>query len=429
MSRLARTAARARKVLDAMRANPYVERYEQVRRRNEDRYRLAAQAKSDAEATDDVKQDGAGQQEPAPQPLPDGIPYGLKVAGGWSWRMLVIAAAVIGILYLANMLAVVVIPFVVSMLLAAMLQPAVKLLVRLHIPRTLAVGVVLVSGILAVSSVLTYVVSQFISGVPQLAKNVTTGVLKIQNWAKTGPLHLKDKTIEGYLNEASDYAMSWVGTDAADAAETAADTLGVVLTSVSGLFLVLFTTFFLMRDGRRIWTFLTGMLPAAAQESLTRAGDASWASLVSFVRATILVAIIDAVGIGIGLVIMDVPLAIPLAALVFLGAFVPIIGATVSGTVAVLVALVGGDWITALIVLGIVLAVQQIESHVLQPVLMGRAVSIHPLAVVLAVAAGVVLAGVFGALIAVPTVAVLNAGIRELNRRAGAPLEPDNVIA
>ena len=426
MSRIARMGARARRMLEAVRTNPYIERYEEVRRRNEDQYQLEPAKPEDDEA-DDMDTDDTD-SAPA-QGASDGVPHGLKVAGGWSWRLIVIAAAVIGILYLANMLAIVVVPFVVSMLLAAMLQPLVTLLVRIHVPRTLAVGVVLVGGIMVVSSVLTYVVGQFISGVPQLAENVTTGVLKIQNWAKTGPLHLTDETIEGYLNEASDYAISWVGTDAAGAAETAADTLGIVLTSVSGLFLVLFTTFFLMRDGRRIWTFLTRMLPAPAQEPMTRAGDASWSSLVSFVRATILVAIIDAVGIGIGLIIMDVPLAIPLAALVFLGAFIPIIGATVSGTVAVLVALVGGDWITALIVLGIVLAVQQIESHVLQPVLMGRAVSIHPLAVVLAVASGVVLADVFGALIAVPIVAVLNAGIKELNRRTGTSQEPDNVTA
>ena len=391
-----------------MRRNPYVERVEQARRRNE---------------------------EPPPPPVavvappPEddddpGVPRALKVASSWAWRSIVIAGAVIGVLYLADMLAVVVIPVLISLLLAAMLQPVAAILIQAHIPRSLAAAVVLVAGLATVVGVLTFVINQFIDGVPDLVANVQEGFQTIQTWLIEGPLHLEQEQIDSFFEQLSSAVGQYLAADPGSAAETAGVTLGVAMTILTGLFLVLFTTFFFMRDGRRIWNFLVTMLPTAATGPMLRAGDASWRSLVSYVRATILVAVIDAVGIGAGLVLLEVPLAVPLAALVFLGAFVPIVGATVSGAVAVLVALVGDDWVTALIVLGLVLAVQQLEGNVLQPILMGRAVRIHPLVVVLAVGAGVVLAGIIGALIAVPLVAVFNAGIRQL-RMKPPPQEPE----
>ena len=155
-------------------------------------------------------------------------------------------------------------------------------------------------------------------------------------------------------------------------------------------------------------------------------GARRWSTLGAYVRATVLVAFIDAVGIGIALVVLDIPFPFPLAALVFLGAFVPIVGAGISGTVAVLVALVDQGWVIALIVLGAVILVQQVEGHVLQPLIMGRAVAIHPLAVIVGIASGVVLAGIIGALVAVPLIAVLNTGLRRLSRRR--PEVPPNAV-
>jgi predicted PurR-regulated permease PerM len=183
---------------------------------------------------------------------------------------------------------------------------------------------------------------------------------------------------------------------------------------VAGFFLALFTLFFYLRDGGQIWSFLCRLLPRPARIPTARAGHYSWHTLVSYVRATVLVAFVDAVGIGIGLAILQVPLALPLAALVFLGAFIPVIGATLTGAVAVLVALVTQGPISALIVLGVVIAVQQLEGHVLQPLIMGRAVALHPLAVILAITTGVVTAGIIGGLVAVPLLAVLNTAVRYL---------------
>jgi predicted PurR-regulated permease PerM len=191
---------------------------------------------------------------------------------------------------------------------------------------------------------------------------------------------------------------------------------------VTGFFLVLFTLFFFLRDGGQIWSFLCRLLPREARVPTARAGHYSWHTLVSYVHATVLVAFVDAAGIGIGLVVLGVPLALPLAALVFLGAFIPVVGATVTGVVAILVALVANGPVTALIVLAVVIAVQQLEGHVLQPLIMGRAVALHPLAVILAIAAGIVVAGIVGGLIAVPLLAVLNTAIRYLVRHpSGEP--------
>jgi len=249
------------------------------------------------------------------------------------------------------------------------------------------------------------------------------GVRQIQEWLKAGPLNLSESELESLLNSIENWFASNRGTLTTGALSTAT-TIGHVLT---GIFLVLFATFFFLRDGRRISRFMIGLLPGGARSPIAGAADMSWTTLVSYVRATVLVAFIDAVGIGLALVILDVPFPFPLAALVFLGAFVPIVGATVSGAVAVLVALVDRGWLVALIVLAAVIGVQQLEGHVLQPLIMGRAVAIHPLAVIVAIAAGIVLAGIVGALIAVPIVAVLNTGIRHLAavRQAEATGGPD----
>ena len=183
---------------------------------------------------------------------------------------------------------------------------------------------------------------------------------------------------------------------------------------LTGALLVLFTLIFLLHGGRNIFGFVTKIFPAHVRDRVRDAGRAGFRSLIGYVRATFLVALVDALGIGVGLAIMGVPLALPLASLVFLGAFVPLVGAVLTGLLAVIVALIAKGWVFALITLGLIIAVQQLEGHVLQPLVMGRAVSIHPLAIVLVIAGGAVLAGIVGALLAVPALAFLNSAIRVL---------------
>ncbi|HLK95236.1 MAG TPA: AI-2E family transporter, partial [Nocardioidaceae bacterium] len=190
----------------------------------------------------------------------------------------------------------------------------------------------------------------------------------------------------------------------------------------TGAFIVLFATFFFCAQGSNIWAWLVNLFPRSARYGLDASGRVAWVSLTAFVRATILVAFTDAVGIALGAFLLGVPLALPLGVLVFLGAFVPIVGAAVSGAVAVLVALVAQGPVIALVMLGVVVVVQQLESHVLQPFLMGRLVAVHPLGIILAIAIGLVAGGIVGALIAVPIAACGNA-VRKF--WAGHPEVPD----
>ncbi len=362
-----------------------------------------------------------------PSPIgPDGpeLPHGLRLAAGWSWRMLVIAAAAAVVLWLVSRLSLVLIPLAIALLLAALLTPTVgRLRQQAHIPRTLATAAVLVGGLVVVAGTLTLVITQFVNGAPALAARSTDGIRKIQTWLQIGPLHLSNQQ----LGDAADAAQQWLDTHRDTVTSGALSTAGTAVEVLLSGFLVLFATFFFLRDGGRIWRFLVDLLPAVAREPVARAGEQSWVTLVAYVKATVLVAFIDAVGIGLALLILRVPFALPLAALVFLSSFIPILGATVSGVVAVLVALVTRGPLVAVLVLAAVVMVQQLESHVLQPLIMGRAVAIHPLAVIVAIAAGVTLAGIIGALVAVPIVAVVNTGIRHLIHRQTEP-PPDSVI-
>ncbi len=354
----------------------------------------------------------------------ESVPRPLRFAAAWSWRLLVIAAAAAVVLFVISRLKQVLVPLSIALLLSALLAPAVGWLRRrVRLPRSLAVAVVLIAGLAAVVGTLTAVISQFVDGLPELSRNAAEGVGQIQSWLQRGPLHLSNSQ----LNSAADAAQKWLNDHRSVLTSSAVSTATTAIDVLASTLLVLFTTFFFLRDGRRIWRFVVMIVPAAAREPVHRAGEASWATLVSYVRATVLVAFIDALGIGLSLMILRVQFAFPLAALVFLAAFVPIIGSTVSGAVAILVALVTRGPLTALLVLVAVVAVQQLEGHVLQPLIMGRAVAIHPLAVIVAIATGLVLAGIIGALVAVPIVAVLNTAIRHLIEHRHEP-PPDAVI-
>ncbi|PXY32715.1 AI-2E family transporter [Prauserella muralis] len=338
------------------------------------------------------------------------VPRGLRISAALAWRFLVVAAALYVIVEIIGYLSVVVIPVAIAMLLAALLAPAVRRLVQVRLPRGLATAIVLIGGLGAVGGLLTFVVVQFTSGLPALQRQLNESLTQIEDWLINGPLHLRQTQIEEFINNTIGFIQENQASLTASALTTAS-TVGEILT---GFLLTLFVLIFFLTSGEQIWTFLMRGVPAAVRARTDTAGRRGFASLVSYVRATAAVAVVDAVGIGIGLWIVGVPLVIPLSTLVFLGAFVPIVGAVVAGAVAVLVALVTNGFVTALVVLAIVVGVMQLESHVLQPLLLGRAVKLHPLAVILAITAGLVAAGIPGALLSVPLLAVLNAGIKSL---------------
>ena len=356
------------------------------------------------------------------------IPHSIRISAAWSWRIIVILIVFYFVLRTLAKLHEVVVPFAIALLLSALLSPAVGFLRRHGVRhRSLSTAIVLIGGVLLVAGTLTLVVTEFVNNYSNLVSSSNRGLHKIQSWLKGGAFHLTDKQFDSLTNSAT----NWLTTHQSSLTTGAIATATTAVTVVISMFLVLFTTFFLLRDGDRIWAFLVNLLPRPARAPVAAAGEQSWLTLVAYVRATVLVAFIDAVGVGVWLAAWRVELAFALAALVFLGAFIPIIGATLSGTVAVLVALVTRGPIAALIILAGVIGVQQLEGHILQPLIMGRAVSIHPLAVILAIAGGLVLAGIIGALIAVPVVAVLNTGIRHLaahRAHVPDPPPPDAVV-
>jgi putative heme transporter len=307
-------------------------------------------------------------------------------------------------------LGVVVVPVALALMATALLVPAVDWLDRHGAPRAGAVALVLLTGLAVVGGLLTFVVSQFVTGSPGLLDQVTESIDRTRIWLINGPLGLS----RDQINQAGDAAIGALRGHQDQLTSGALSTAGTLTEILTDALLALFTLIFFLHGGRNIWQFVTLVLPCTVRERVRDAGRSGFHSLIGYVRATFLVALVDAVGIGTGLAIMAVPLALPLASLVFLGAFIPLVGAVVSGFLAVVVALLAKGIVYALLVLGLIIAVQQLEAHVLQPFVMGRAVSIHPLAVVLGIAAGSVIAGIVGALLAVPVIAFLNSAARVL---------------
>jgi predicted PurR-regulated permease PerM len=347
------------------------------------------------------------------------VPNGLRIAAAWSWRTVAVVAALYLLLRAAGYVAVVVVPVIVALLLAALLQPGAAFLRRRGWPTSLSAFAMLVIGLGVVAGIVTLVVEEFAAGYDDLASQVDEGLTQIQSFV-TRTFPVTDGQISDAIESANRAVVDNQDVLTSGALTTAA-TVGEVFT---GLLLTLFTLFFFLMDGRHIWLWIVGLAPANSQAYVDEAARRSWRTLISYVRATVGVAAFDAVFIGVGLLFLGTPLVVPLAALVFLGAFIPIIGSFLAGTVSVLVTLVAVGPVRALIALGIIILVMQLEGHVLQPLLLGRAVSVHPLAVVLGIAAGLLIGGIFGALIAVPVIACSNVAGTYLSRRHEGPRPP-----
>lgn len=355
------------------------------------------------------------------------VPWGLDLAAAWAWRFLTIAAAGYVLLWLVAYFAVVTVPLAIALLITALAIPFVDGLHRVGVPRSLASLFVVVAGIAFVVALLTFAGQQVAAGATDLAKQAVKGLDEIKNWLMNGPLNASDSQINAYIVEVQDALRGYAqGEDVLGQVTE----VGTALTHVvAGFFIVLFSTYFFLADGQRIWSWVVRLTPRAARGHADSSGRVAWISLTQFVRATVVVAAVDAIGIMIGAAILQVPFVLAIGVLVFLGAFVPMIGATIAGTVAVLVALVDQGPITALIMLAVVIGVQQLEGHVLQPFLMGRWVSLHPLGVIVAIACGVLVAGIAGALVAVPLAAALNAVVLHLAANSGPGDDPVEELA
>lgn len=346
--------------------------------------------------------------------LSGSMPRGLRIATAYSWRFLVVAAAIGVAVWLVIQLKLLVIPLLIAILVSALLYPAFTWMLRHHVPRWIAIVVSVVSTLAIVTGLLWLAVWQITLQWSTVQDRTVDAIGQFRQYLIDGPLHLSAEQIDDLLAQGWSFLQEqaellWSG------ALAIGSTVGHVVT---GTLLAIFILLCLLADGAGIWRWVLRLFPKRARPAADGAGRAGWVTVVNYARTQLLVATIDAIGIGLGAFLLGVPLAIPVAVLVFLGAFVPFVGAVVTGAVAVFLALVyNGPWI-ALWMLIVVLGVQQLEGHVLQPLLMGSAVKVHPLAVVLVVAGGAMIAGIPGALFAVPLAAFVNVVAVYLGQRA-----------
>ncbi|PPF69328.1 AI-2E family transporter [Rathayibacter tritici] len=341
-----------------------------------------------------------------PAPVPDSafVSDGMRIAGAWAWRVLVVVAALAVLALLVIELRLIVIPLLVAIVIAALLIPFSSFLQRHRWPKWAAVVVAELGIVLVIGGLLFLVVTQVYSGFDDLGRQTVQSYADFTVFLRESPLHLTESDINQYAQQALTALQQDSGI-LVSGALSVGSTVGHVL---AGVLLTLFSTLFILIDGPNIWSWVVRLFPRRARGAVDGAGRAGWVTLTNFVKVQILVAFVDALGIGLGAFFLGVPLAIPIGVLVFLGSFVPVIGAVATGALAVFVALVYNGPLIALILLIVVLGVQQLEGHILQPLIMGSAVKVHPLAVVLAVAGGSIVAGIAGAFFAVPFVATLN---------------------
>ncbi|MEV8043306.1 AI-2E family transporter [Streptomyces griseoluteus] len=357
---------------------------------------------------------------PAPRPAPSAprpdpahaVPWGVRVAAEAGWRLLVLAGTVWVLMRVISAVQLVVFAFVVALLVTALLQPTVARLMRYGMPRGPSTALTAISGFVIIGLLGWFVTWQVMENIDTLSSQIQNGIDDLRNWLLKSPFHVTDKQI----NQIAKNLREAVGANTDQITSAGLEGVQVVVEALTGILLVFFSTLFLLYDGRRIWEWFLKLVPAAARPGVAGAGPRAWATLTAYVRGTVLVALIDAIFIGLGIYFLDVPMAVPLAVFIFLFSFIPLVGAVASGALAIVVALVTQGVFTALMTLVVVLAVQQIEGHVLQPFILGRAVRVHPLAVVLTVAAGGMVAGIGGAVVAVPLVAVTNTVVGYLRK-------------
>jgi predicted PurR-regulated permease PerM len=338
------------------------------------------------------------------------VPVALRVAAGWSWRLLVVGAAVYVVAMAIGRVRSIVIPVVAGLLITALIVPIAQRLQRAGVPRLASAFLALFAFFVVIVGAAVLVGLNAANELPTVITQVNKGIGQVREYLATGPLHLSQKQITDTLNSIQHSLTSNQGKVVSGVITTAS----VLFEVVASLLVTLFATFFFVYDGAGIWNWIVTRFPPVAEERVRGAGREAWATLTGYIRGTVIIALTDALGISIGLVVIGTPLVAPLGMLTFFGGFIPIVGATLAGTAAVLVTLVTKGLVQAIIVLCIVLVVQQIEGHVLHPLVMRRAVNLHPLAIVISLSAGGVLAGIPGAIAAVPTVAVINRVARYL---------------
>lgn len=331
----------------------------------------------------------------------DAVHIGLRVTAGYAWRLVVVAIAVYGIFLALGRVQLVAVALFVGLIFSALLRPIAD---RLHrwMPRGLAVAFAILAGLAVVVGVFAFITTSAVSQWASLQSQFSTGLTKIEDGLQGGPFGLSQGDVAKYVDE----VRTWISSHQGQLAGQALGQATLVVEALTGLALALFCSIFFIHSGDRMWQWFIAQLPKDSQRTWDEAGHAGWTTFAGYTRGIVIVSGVNAVIVCLGLLVLRVPLAFPLALLVFFASFIPLVGAPIALAVATVVALAARSPLIAVAVVALIVLVGQFEGHVLQPLVMSRAVAIHPVAVALSVALGTVLAGIVGAVVAVPLVSV-----------------------
>lgn len=365
---------------------------------------VAGEGNPDAREQYVVVDHPSGHVEDEPGTVPDGI----RVAAGWAWRILVLGAFIYYVGQVLGSLSEVVTPLVVALLFTAAFWPLKNSLVRAGVPRGLSAGACLLALAMLVVGIVLLVSLQITNQWTELSNQAIGSFNQFVGWLRSGPLHITNTQIDGWLTSATDWVKSSQGTIAGYATQVGSQ----VSHFVAGMALALFAMFYFLYDGHQLARAMSILIPGRSRFRLMDAAGHGWLALVAYVRAAVIVAAVDGLGALIGAAAVGSSMWLAIGALTFLTAFIPLVGAFFAGTVATGVVFVTLGPVRAIIMVVVFIAVMEIEAHVLQPFLMGKAVSLHPLAVLYGIAIGVIVGGFIGALFTVPLMAFSNAFAR-----------------
>jgi predicted PurR-regulated permease PerM len=348
----------------------------------------------------------------------DEVTWGIRVAAAWTWRLLVIGVGIYVLGRIFVKIELVAFSFVLALFFTAVLHPLEVFFRRVPGSRSVSSLLALLVGLAVLGGIGTFVTWQISTHSSELGDQLSNFVAQTRDWLHDGPLHLKSSDIDKMAENVTKAIKDHQGQLISGAIET----VRTLLEALGALLLILLSTFFLLRDGDQIWEWTVRLFPRAAHQRLDVAGRAGWRTLGGYMRGQVLIAVFHGVSVSIVLIILRVPLAAALGVLIFLGSFVPLLGLTVTGALCVAVALLEHGVTAAIVVAIAIIVLVQLEAHLLQPFIMSRSVEVHPLAIALSVLTGTLIAGIIGALLAVPFVAFLNSTVHALRATPALPV-------
>lgn len=358
----------------------------------------------------------------------DLVPQWLQTASAWAWRMLVVLAGLVVLALAFAKLRIIIVPVIGALFLTTVLSPPARWLRRRGLPPLLATWIVFLAGVSALVGIAFGLAPSVSHEFTQLGSELNQGVKQAEHWLETGPFHLSKHQVSNYVKK----AQGEISTNKSKIVQGALSGVTVILQGLGGVLLALVLTFFFVKDGDEIGRWFLGAVDERRAADLRVVGHKAWDTLGGYVRGTAANGLVNAVVLAVGLLILGVPFVAPIAILTFLGGFIPLVGAIASGVVAALVALVAKGPLAAGIVMGLTVLIHNLEGYLVGPLVLGRAVRLHPVAILLALATGTILLGVIGAFVAVPITAIaLAVGQHYRSARlhvATGPARPETLV-